>query len=65
MSHSVLHSDKMNDLLVFKRLLVRGWQGRYYGLGDCVTYLTNDNKTIAEVHYDEHRKLILYVYWWL
>lgn len=65
MSHSAFHSDRLNEITLSKKLFQKGWHGKYFGLGDCVTFLTEDNQTIAEVHYDNRRSLILWVYWYL
>lgn len=55
----MLKSTKFNTLDLAKQLYDKGWKGKYYGYKDTVTYLNDQNETIAVVTYDNKRSLIV------
>lgn len=55
----MLKSTKFNTLDLAKQLYDKGWKGKYYGYEDTVTYLNDQNETIAVVTYDNKRSLIV------
>ena len=59
----VFKSEKLDSFSLETKLKNRGWRGKYYGVGSCVSFLTPDNKLIAEVYYDSRRSLITSVIW--
>lgn len=48
------------DELMLK-LADKGWRGKSFSFNNKVTYISYDNKTIAEVTYDESKQLVLSV----
>jgi hypothetical protein len=55
----MLKSTKFSDFDLQKKLTDRGWKGKYYGYMNKVTYLSENNETIAVVEYDNRRSLIV------
>ena len=55
----MLHSAKLSTNDLHKKLIAKGWNGKYYGYSDTVTYLSDKNETIAVVVYDNKRSLIV------
>lgn len=55
----MLSSTKLSTVDLHKKLISRGWKGRYFGHSNCVTYLRDNNETIAVVVYDNRRSLIV------
>lgn len=55
----MLKSTKFSDFDLQKKLTARGWKGKYYGYMNKVTYLSENNETIAVVEYDNRRSLIV------
>jgi hypothetical protein len=55
----MLKSTKFSDFDLYKKLTDRGWKGKYYGYMNKVTYLSENNETIAVVEYDNRRSLIV------
>jgi hypothetical protein len=55
----MLKSTKFSDFDLHKKLTDRGWKGKYYGYMNKVTYLSENNETIAVVEYDNRRSLIV------
>jgi hypothetical protein len=55
----MLKSTKFSDFDLQKKLTDRGWKGKYYGYMNKVTYLSENNETIAIVEYDNRRSLIV------
>lgn len=55
----MLSSTKLSTIDLQKKLISRGWKGRYIGYSNQVTYLRDNNETIAIVEYDNRRSLIV------
>lgn len=55
----MLKSTKFSDFDLYRKLTAKGWKGKYYGYMNTVTYLSENNKTIAVVQYDNKRSLIV------
>jgi hypothetical protein len=55
----MLKSTKFSDFDLQKKLTDRGWKGKYFGYMNKVTYLSENNETIAVVEYDNRRSLIV------
>jgi hypothetical protein len=55
----MLKSTKFSDFDLQKKLADRGWKGKYFGYMNKVTYLSENNETIAVVEYDNRRSLIV------
>ena len=56
-------SEKFNQLNLMEKLETLNWKGRYFSINDTTTYLTEDNKTLAVVKYDNNKSLIVSVDW--
>jgi hypothetical protein len=55
----MLKSSKFSDFDLQKKLIDKGWKGKYFGYMNKVTYLSENNETIAVVEYDNRRSLIV------
>ena len=59
----MLVSEKYSTWDLYKELTALTWKGRHFSINDTTTYLTEDNKTIAIVKYDNKKSLIISVDW--
>jgi hypothetical protein len=57
----MIKSRKFSDFDLTRKLTDLGWRGRYFSVSDEVTYLSQDNKTIAVVKYDNSKSIIVSV----
>jgi hypothetical protein len=57
----MLKSSKFSVTDLHQKLQDRGWRGRYFGISNRVTYLTDNNTTLAVVEYDDSRSVIISV----
>ena len=51
--------EKFSTFDLYKKLVDLHWRGKYYSLDNETTYLSEDNKTLAIVTYDNKKSLIL------
>ena len=56
-------SEKYTTWNLYEELTALGWKGRHFSINNTTTYLTEDNKTLAVVLYDNIKSLIVYVDW--
>ena len=59
----MLTYEKYSEWDLYKQLTELNWKGRYFSINDTTTYLTEDNKIIAVVKYDNSKSLIICVNW--
>jgi hypothetical protein len=57
----MLNSKKFSISDLHQKLTDRGWRGRYFGISNRVTYLTDNNTTLAVVEFDASRSIIVSV----
>lgn len=57
----MLNSKKFSITDLHQKLTDRGWRGRYFGIANRLTYLTDDNHTLAVVEFDTSRSVIVSV----
>jgi hypothetical protein len=55
----MLKSRKFSDFDLARKLNDLGWKGKYFAFSNEVTYLSEDNKTIAVVTYDNRKSVIV------
>lgn len=54
-----MKSRKFSDFDLARKLTDLGWKGRYFSHSNEVTYLGDDNRTIAVVKYDNSKSIIV------
>jgi hypothetical protein len=57
----MLKSAKFSVTDLHQKLQERGWRGRYFGISNRITYLTDTNATLAVVEFDASRSVIVSV----
>jgi hypothetical protein len=55
----MLRSAKFSVTELHQKLQTRGWRGRYWGVSNRLTYLTNTNDPVAVVEFDKSRSVII------
>lgn len=57
--------DKKYSVIALESALIeRGWNGRFYGYFNTVTYINDNNETLATVHYyPKSRTKIKHIEW--
>ncbi len=61
MEGCILKSKKFSVTDLHQKLQDRGWRGRYFGISNRITYLTDKNTTLAVVEFDASRSIIISV----
>ena len=56
-------SEKYNTWDLYEELTALNWKGKHFSINHVTTYLSEDNKTIAVVQYDNKKSLIVSVDW--
>lgn len=57
----MLKSRKFSSFDLSKKLFELGWKGRHFSTSNEVTYLSDNNETIAVVEYDNSKSIIISV----
>lgn len=54
-------SEKFSVWDLYRKLTEMQWKGKYFSVDNITTYLSEDNKTLAVVEYDNKKSLIVSV----
>lgn len=54
-------SKKYSVWDLYRKLTELQWKGKYFSIDNVTTYLSEDNKTLAVVEYDNKKSLIISV----
>lgn len=54
-------SKKYSVWDLYRKLTELHWKGKYFSIDNVTTYLSEDNKTLAVVEYDNKKSLIISV----